>query len=78
VLPLVTSNTARVLKLPNKGTLDMGKDADVWVLRKDSLEIVEVIAGGRRLVARGGLNVEERVSGKEHQKCFGAGKETRT
>ena len=59
VLPLVTTNTARVLKLESKGTLDTGKDADVLVIRKDSLEIVEVIVGGRHLVARGKLNVEE-------------------
>ncbi|HEX6648341.1 MAG TPA: hypothetical protein VF075_02335 [Pyrinomonadaceae bacterium] len=29
------------------------------MLRKDSLEIVEVIAGGRRLVAHGRFNVDE-------------------
>jgi beta-aspartyl-dipeptidase (metallo-type) len=44
VLPLVTANTARALRLGAKGTLDSGKDADVVVLRKDSLEIVEVLA----------------------------------
>ena len=52
VLPLVTRNTARVLKLSGKGTLDAGKDADVVVLRRDSLEIVEVIAGGQRLLKK--------------------------
>jgi len=49
----------------------------VRVLRKDSLEIVEVIADGRRLVALGGLNVEKpflekstrgiSVQGKKHE-----------
>src|SRR5690349_15324495 len=59
LLPLVTANTARVLRLALKGRIEMGKDADLVVMRKDSLEIVEVIARGRRLVAQGRLNVEE-------------------
>lgn len=59
LLPLVTANTARVLRLETKGTLDVGKDADAVVMRKDSLEIVEVLARGRRLVAHGRLSVEE-------------------
>jgi beta-aspartyl-dipeptidase (metallo-type) len=46
VLPLVTSNTARVLKLAGKGGLAAGKDADMLVVRQGSLELREVIAGG--------------------------------
>jgi len=53
ILPFVTTNTARILKLDIKRTLEPAKDADVLVLRKDSLEIVEMIAGGERLVAHG-------------------------
>lgn len=53
VLPLVTSNTARVLRLDRKGSLVAGNDADVLVLRKGALELKEVIAGGRRLMADG-------------------------
>lgn len=59
VLRLVTSNTARVLKLDRKGSLDVGKDADVLVLRKGSLELREVIAGGRRLMKDGQVVVAE-------------------
>ena len=62
VLPLVTANTASVLKLGGKGRLEPGKDADLLVLRKDSLEIVEVIARGRRLVRNGKLGVQEKVA----------------
>jgi beta-aspartyl-dipeptidase (metallo-type) len=62
VLPLVTANTASVLKLAGKGRLEPGKDADLLVLRKDSLEIVEVIARGRRLVKGGKLAVQEKVA----------------
>jgi len=59
VLRHVTSNTADVLKLPNKGRLAEGKDADVLVLERGSLELVEVIAGGRRLLRGGRPTVEE-------------------
>ena len=60
VLSLVTRNTARVLKLESKGHLDVGKDADVLVLRKDSLEIVDVLARGLRMVRDGQLVVTEK------------------
>jgi adenine deaminase len=59
---LVTANTASALKLAGKGRLEPGKDADLLVLRKDSLEIVEVIARGRRLVKGGKLSVQEKVA----------------
>jgi beta-aspartyl-dipeptidase (metallo-type) len=62
VLPLVTANTATVLKLADKGRLEPGKDADLLVLRKDSLEIVEVIARGRRMVKKGDLAIQEKVA----------------
>jgi beta-aspartyl-dipeptidase (metallo-type) len=52
-LALVTANTARVLKLEQKGVLEEGKDADILVLRKDSLEIKDVICNGQHLF-RGG------------------------
>lgn len=46
VLRLVTSNTARVLKLAGKGSLASESAADVLVHRQGSLELREVIAGG--------------------------------
>ena len=58
-LALVTANTADVLKLRNKGRLGVGKAADVLVLRKDTLEIIEVISLGRRLVKNGYVAVRE-------------------
>ena len=62
MLALVTANTAKVLKLAGKGRLEPGMDADLLVLRKDSLEIVEVIARGRRLVKGGKLAIQEKVA----------------
>ena len=59
LLPAVTSNTASVLKLPSKGHLSEGISADVVVLRKESLEVVEVIAGGRPFVRNGQLAFRE-------------------
>ena len=53
VLPWATSNTAAMLGLRDRGTIRRGRTADLVVLRRDSREVVEVIAGGRRVV-RGG------------------------
>jgi len=59
LLALVTKNTANVLKLQNKGELAAGKAADVLVLDADSLELKEVIAGGKRLFREGHLDFKE-------------------
>jgi beta-aspartyl-dipeptidase (metallo-type) len=74
VLPLVTANTAHALRLDSKGALDTGKDADVVVLRKDSLEIVEVIARGRRLVSQSRLTVKEPFLGQSTRRVSLHGK----
>ena len=55
VLPLVTSNTARVLKLDHKGTLERGKLADVLVLERDTLAVRHVWSKGRCMVRDGEL-----------------------
>ena len=60
VLPLVTSNTADVLKLEIKGRLAPGKAADVVVMTRDELEIRDVLSLGRHLVKDGAFEVEER------------------
>ena len=60
VLGFCTSNPAKVLKLEKKGRLDEGNDSDVLVLRKGSFEIVEVIAGGKRMVRDGSVAVREK------------------
>jgi beta-aspartyl-dipeptidase (metallo-type) len=58
-LRLVTTNTASILKLTNKGQLEVGRDADVLVLRQGSLEIKDVIAQGRSIVRQGQLIISE-------------------
>jgi beta-aspartyl-dipeptidase (metallo-type) len=61
VLPMLTANTAEVLKLEAKGKLEPGKEADLLVLRRGSLEIKDVIARGRLMVKDGKLATQEKV-----------------
>jgi beta-aspartyl-dipeptidase (metallo-type) len=55
VLPLVTSNTARILRLDEKGTLERGKIADVLVMERDTLRLRYVWSKGRCMVRDGEL-----------------------
>jgi beta-aspartyl-dipeptidase (metallo-type) len=55
VLPLVTSNTARILKWDEKGTLERGKMADVLVLERDTFKLRHVWSKGRCMVRDGEL-----------------------
>lgn len=59
-LPLVTRNAAEVLHLSAKGRLEAGADADLVVLRKETLDIVHVIAKGKTLVRDGEILVREK------------------
>jgi beta-aspartyl-dipeptidase (metallo-type) len=68
VLPLATENTARVLGLDRKGRVEVGRDGDLLLLRRGSLEIVEVFARGRRMVKDGALAVRERFLGESNRR----------
>lgn len=59
-LALVTTNTARTLRLERKGRLAAGCDADLVVVERGSLEIVHVVARGRVLVRDGTLAITPR------------------
>jgi beta-aspartyl-dipeptidase (metallo-type) len=76
VLPLVTANAAKVLKLPRKGCLKPGADADILVLRAQSLELSDVFARGRRLVERGRLTKAERFLQSSNRKVVLHGSRT--
>jgi beta-aspartyl-dipeptidase (metallo-type) len=76
VLPLVTSNTSRVLKLDRKGSLVVGNDADVLVLGKGALELREVIAGGRRLMTDGKVVVTEKFMTDSNRRISLSGKKS--
>jgi beta-aspartyl-dipeptidase (metallo-type) len=60
VLPLVTSNPARVLKLNRKGRLEAGCDADLLVLERNSLDIIAAVARGKQMMGGGRLVVAEK------------------
>ena len=64
MLPLVTTNTARVLGLRAKGRIAVGCDADLVVLHRGTLAIREVVARGRRMVIGGQPVVRERFLAK--------------
>ena len=60
ILPFFTYNTACALRLEHKGTLAERKVADILVMQRECLEIVEVISRGRRLVKNGEMAVKEK------------------
>jgi beta-aspartyl-dipeptidase (metallo-type) len=57
---LATRNTAKILKLEKKGTLETGKAGDLLIVDKGSLEIVHVISRGVFMVRDGTVVREER------------------
>jgi beta-aspartyl-dipeptidase (metallo-type) len=59
VLALATRNTARVLKLDQKGALEKGKMGDVLIMERDSWEVVHVLSRGIPMVCDGELVKEE-------------------
>ncbi len=61
VLSIVGLNPARAVKLDRrKGTLEPGKDADIVVLDRDTLDVREVIARGNRMVKDGRVAAREK------------------
>jgi beta-aspartyl-dipeptidase (metallo-type) len=60
MLPIVTENPARILKLERKGRLEVGCDADVVILEQGSLAIRHVIARGRQVVVDGTAVIQEK------------------
>jgi beta-aspartyl-dipeptidase (metallo-type) len=76
VLPFVTTNAARVLKLDReKGRIAPGMSADLVVMRRESLEIVELIAKGRRLVRGGRVALRERFLQENNRRIHLVGDE---
>ncbi|KAB3531121.1 beta-aspartyl-peptidase [Alkaliphilus serpentinus] len=54
---VITSNPANILKLPMKGHVQEGKDADLVLLNKEDLKIDTVIARGRVMILHGDIKV---------------------
>jgi beta-aspartyl-dipeptidase (metallo-type) len=59
LLALVTRNTAEVLKLSQKGRLEVGAHGDILVLDRDEFRVVHVLARGKRMVFDGALVAHE-------------------
>ncbi|WP_223701938.1 beta-aspartyl-peptidase [Sutcliffiella deserti] len=55
---VITQNPAKILKLGNKGTISIGKDADLVILDQDTLNIQTVIAKGKVMVLNGKVLVK--------------------
>lgn len=49
-IKVITSNPAEVLNFKHKGRIEAGRDADIVLLEKETLEITEVISRGRILM----------------------------
>lgn len=52
-LKVITSNVSKVLKLNNKGAIEVGKDADLVIVNEETLDIDTVIAMGKVMVKDG-------------------------
>ena len=72
VLPLATKNTARVLKLREKGELRKGCAGDILLLEEGSLEIVHVLSHGT-FVVRDGRVVEREAWLEDSDRESGCG-----
>ena len=59
VLPLATRNTARILKLREKGELRKGCAGDILLVDEESLEIVHVLSEGKVMVRDGEVVEQE-------------------
>lgn len=53
LLPFITTNTARILKLPKKGKIEIDADADFNIIHPTTLEIRDVIAKGEFFISDG-------------------------
>jgi beta-aspartyl-dipeptidase (metallo-type) len=57
-LMTITSNVAEHLKLSNKGKIEKGKDADIVIVNKESLNITDLFAKGRLMIKDGEIIVK--------------------
>lgn len=77
LIPLVTRNTASVLKLRNKGELLEGYDADIIVVGKKDFELKFVIAKGKILFRQGQVTVPDFALAESNRKIIRYGKKTK-
>jgi adenine deaminase len=76
VLPLVTSNPARILKLADRGAIHPGACADLILARRSDLRIEHVFCAGRRLVRDGRFVVQEKCMEQSNREVVLRGQQT--
>jgi beta-aspartyl-dipeptidase (metallo-type) len=69
ILPLVTTNPARILKFSQKGQIEADKDADLIVVDKTTLKIKHVLAKGKIFVQDYKFERRERSSFRITNSC---------
>ena len=57
-LKVITSNPANIYGLKRKGSIEVGKDADIVLLNKDDLNINTVIAKGKVMYEKGEVKIK--------------------
>lgn len=76
-LALATRNTARILKLHDRGMLEHGRRADLLLLDRSSLELRHVIAAGRIVVRNGKAVRSERFLAESNREIHLIGAKTK-
>jgi len=78
ILPLVTSNTAKTLKLSSKGNLARNKDADLLIVDKKDFALTTVISGGKIMMKNGTIAVEENEERESRRLFYHEGRKRRS
>ncbi|MBC7540506.1 MAG: beta-aspartyl-peptidase [Bacteriovorax sp.] len=68
ILPLVTTNTARILQLRTKGYIGPGADADLVAVDRTTLEIIHVVAKGKLFIKDGKSVYNQRILESSNRK----------
>lgn len=68
ILPLITTNTARILKLDKKGRIEVGADADFVSVDPGSFNLLHVVAGGRFFMREGHILYHQKILDNSNRK----------
>lgn len=78
LLPLITSQPAKILKFKDKGYIGKGFDASFMVLDKKSFELIHVISNGHFMVRDGELVVREKFLEESNRLIYLRGDDVET
>ncbi len=77
LIPLVTQNSAAVLKLKNKGKISEGYDADIIVVGKKDFELKFVVSKGKTLFREGEVTIPDIALAESNRKIVRYGQKTK-